>query len=132
MRILGLLLIAILAVWIQGYHLGADDAAIYVPGIKKVFDPDLYPFGAEFFQSHAHLTFFPNLIGGSARLTHLPVDVAIFLWHIAGAFLLMLASWRLVCACFENNYARWGGVALLAAPLSVPVAGRRWRSPIPT
>jgi len=121
--ILGLFFIAIVAVGVQGYHLGADDAAIYVPGIKRVFDPALYPFGEEFFQSHAHLTLFPNLIGGSARLLHLPIDVAIFLWHVGGAFLLMLAAWQLVCACFENSYARWSGVALLAAVLSVPVAG---------
>jgi hypothetical protein len=121
--VIGLLLITAAAVCVLGYHLGADDAAIYVPGIKKVADPDLYPFGVEFFQTHAHLTLFPNLVGGSARLTGLPVDLAIFAWHVAGVFLLMLASWRLVCACFQNEPARWGGVALLAAVLSVPVAG---------
>jgi hypothetical protein len=121
--VFGLLSITALAVCIQGYHLGADDAAIYVPGIKKVADPDLYPFGAEFFQSHAHLTFFPNLIGESARLTRLPVDAVIFVWHVFGVFLLMLASWQLLCACFHNRSARWSGIALLAAVLSVPVAG---------
>ena len=121
--VLGLLSITALTVCVQGYHLGADDAAIYVPGIKKVADPDLYPFGAEFFQSHAHLTLFPNLIGESARLTRLPVDAVIFIWHVFGVFLLMLASWRLLCACFHNRSARWSGIALLAAVLSVPVAG---------
>ncbi len=49
--VIGLLLITVLAVCVQGYHLGADDAAIYVPGIKKVADPGLYSFGNEFFQS---------------------------------------------------------------------------------
>jgi hypothetical protein len=103
--------------------LGADDAAIYVPGIKKVADPQLYPFGAEFFQTHARLTLFPNLVGGIARIAHMPIDLAIFATHLAGMLLLMLASWRLVCACFENTWARWGGIALLAGALSVPVAG---------
>jgi len=108
---------------VHGYHAGADDAAIYVPGIKQVADPDLYPFGAEFFQSHARLTIFPLLVGGSARLAHLPTDWVIFGVHIAGMFLLMLASWRLVSVCFDTGAARWGGLLLLAAVLTIPVAG---------
>src|ERR1035437_4684210 len=121
--VLGLALVAALAVLIHGYHLGADDAAIYVPAIKRVADPGLYPFGAEFFMSHARLSFFADLVGYSARLSHLPVDLVIFVWHVASVFLLLVASWRLACACFRNQRARWGAVILLAALLSVPVAG---------
>src|SRR5947199_4419504 len=73
-----LLTLTALAVCVQGYHLGVDDAAIYVPGIKQAADPALYPFGAEFFQSHARLTSFPFLVGTSARLTGLPIDFVIF------------------------------------------------------
>ncbi|MES1258092.1 MAG: DUF6798 domain-containing protein, partial [Acidobacteriota bacterium] len=118
-----LMTIAALAVCIQGYHLGADDAAIYVPGIKQAADPALYPFGAEFFHAHARLTLLPELVGGSARLTHLPIDVVIFGWHLAGVLLLLFAAWQLLSACFEHDTARWSGVALLAVLLSVPVAG---------
>jgi hypothetical protein len=121
--ILRLLLITALAVLVHGYHLGADDAAIYVPAIKKVADPELYPFGSEFFLSHAHLSWFAEMVGYSARLTRLPADFTIFAWHLAGVFLLLLAAWRLAGACFRDEAARWGGVALLAALLSVPVAG---------
>ena len=119
----GLGAITALAVMVHGYHLGVDDAAIYVPAIKRVADPALYPFGAEFFMSHAHLSFFPELIGGSARLSHLPIDGVIFAWHVASVFLLLLAAWRLLGCCFENSVARWSGVAFLAATLSVPVTG---------
>jgi hypothetical protein len=112
-----------LAVLVHGYHLGVDDSAIYVPAIKRVADPDLYPFGAEFFMSHAHLSIFANLVGGSARLSHLPIDVVIFGWHVVSIFLLLLAAWQLLGSCFESSYARWSGVALLAATLSVPVTG---------
>jgi hypothetical protein len=116
-------LITILAVLVHGYHLGADDSAIYIPAVKKVADPALYPFGAEFFMSHAHLSLFANLVGGSARLARAPADLVIFLWQVAGVFLLLLASWRLLSACFQHKYACWSGVALLAGVLSVPVAG---------
>lgn len=112
-----------LAVAVHGYHLGADDAAIYVPAIKQAADPSLYPFGDAFFLSHAHLSLFPNLIGGSARLTHLPVDAVILAWHSLGIFLLLTAAWRFLGLCFQGSRARWCGVALLAATLSVPVAG---------
>jgi hypothetical protein len=114
---------AILAVAVHGYHLGVDDSAIYIPAIKRVADPSLYPFGAEFFLSHARLSIFASLVGGSARLSHLPADLAIFLWHVASIFLLLVAAWRLLGCCFASAHARWSGVALLAAALSVPVAG---------
>ena len=120
---LKLVLITFLAVLVHGYHLGVDDSEIYIPSIKRVADPELYPFGAEFFESHANLSLFPDLIGKSARLTRLPINLVIFLWHVAGVFLLLLASWRLATACFERDYARWGAVALVAGVLTVPVAG---------
>ena len=119
----GLLLLTFAAVAVHGYHLGADDAAIYVPAIKQVADPGLYPFGAEFFMSHAHLSLFPDIVGLTSRFTRIPVDSVIFLWHVGGVFLLLLAAWQLLNTCFLSLPARWGGVALLAAVLTVPVAG---------
>jgi hypothetical protein len=111
------------ALFVHGYHLGVDDAEIYLPAIKKAADPALFPFASEFFMSHAHLSFFPNLVGGFARLTRIPADTAIFLCQAAGIYLLLLAGWRLACVCFEHAPARWAGVSLLAAAFSVPVAG---------
>jgi len=115
-------LIAFLAVLVHGYHLGVDDAEIYVPAVKRAADPGLYPFGSEFFMSHARFSLFSDLVGVSARLTHLPIDFVIFSWHVACIFLLLLASWQLLHACFLNDAARWSGVALLAGALSVPIA----------
>jgi len=57
-------LLSAAAVLIHGYHPFVEDAEIYVPGIKKLLNPALYPYNAEFFASHAKLTFFPNLIAG--------------------------------------------------------------------
>jgi hypothetical protein len=108
---------------IHGYHLGTDDAAIYVPGIKRAFDADLYSFGSQFFTTHARLSLFSTLVGDSARLTHLPIDWVILLWHWAGILLLLIGAWRLLSVCFRSEWASWGGVALLAGTLSVPVAG---------
>src|SRR5215470_8729119 len=120
---LRLFLLALAAVLVHGYHLGVDDAEIYVPAVKHAADPSLYPFGSEFFMSHAGLSLFSNLVGGLARWSHLPVNFVIFAFHFASIFLLLLASWKLLRTCFTSERACWGGVAVLAGVLSVPVAG---------
>src|SRR3954451_9111668 len=56
-----------LAVLIHGYHPTAEDAEIYLPGILKLVHPSLFPRNAAFFQSHAGMTLFPNLIADSIR-----------------------------------------------------------------
>lgn len=114
---------SVTAALILGYHLGVDDAEIYIPAIKRAADPGLFPFGSEFFMSHAHLSLFPDLVGGFARMTRLPADAAIFLCQGVGVFLLLWAAWRLAGVCFQSSQARWGGVALLAGAMSAPVAG---------
>ena len=107
----------------HGYHPFAEDAEIYLPGVEKILNPQLFPVGREFFASHASLTIFPNLVAFSLRATHLPMEAGLFVWHLASVFLLLLACWELSGLCFPNARARWGGVCLVAALLTIPVAG---------
>ncbi|HZR30289.1 MAG TPA: hypothetical protein VFA76_00380 [Terriglobales bacterium] len=118
-----LLLITVAAILVQGYHPGVEDAEIYLPGILKVLHPDLYPFNQGFFASHAHMTLFPNLIAWSVRISHIPLDYALLLWQMAAIFLLLLACWHIGRLCFNSVRAQWGGVILVAALLTIPVAG---------
>jgi len=118
-----LLLLTFGAVLVHGYHPWSEDAEIYLPGVEKILHPELFPFGAQFFESHAHLTLFPNLIAVSERATHLPFDVLLFLWHVTSILLFLLACWELSGKFFANARARWAGVALEAALLTLPVAG---------
>ena len=108
---------------VHGYHPYVEDAEIYVPGIKKALNPGLYPYNAGFFASHAHLTLFPKLIAASVRITHLPFDWALLLWQFSAVFMLLLACWHLGRLCFDDPRAKWGGVALVASLLTIPVAG---------
>ena len=119
----GLLLLTLGALAVHGYHPYAEDAEIYLPGIKKLLHPSLYPTGTEFFESHASLTLFPNLIAASVRVTHIPFDYGIFIWYVASIFLLLLACWEFSGICFDTTRARWGAVALIASLLTLPVAG---------
>jgi hypothetical protein len=118
-----LLLITIGAMLVHGYHPAAEDGELYLPGIKKNLNPALYRFNDQFFMSHAHMTLFDELVAASVRLTHLPFDDVIFFWHFACIFLFLLGSWRVARICFNQERAAWGGVALVAALLTIPVAG---------
>lgn len=111
------------AIVVHGYHPGVEDAEIYLPGIQKVLNPALYPYNQEFFASHARMTLFPQLIAGSVRLFHLPLDWGVLLWHWFSIFLLLVACWHLGRLCFSSVAARWGGVALVGSLLTIPVAG---------
>src|SRR6202049_5384740 len=84
-------MLTVAALLVQGYHPFAEDAEIYLPGVEKILHPELFPVGREFFLSHASLTFFPNVIAFSLRVTHLPMAVGLFLWQ-GGAFFLLLFS----------------------------------------
>lgn len=108
---------------VHGYHPFAEDAEIYLPGVERVLNPRVFPIDREFFASHASLTIFPNLIAFSVRVTHLPMTAGLFLWHLASIFLFLLACWELTGVLFSSKQARLGGVCMVAALLTMPVAG---------
>lgn len=121
-------MLAAAALLIHGYHPYAEDAEIYLPGVLKILNPKLFPVNSEFFGEHAGHSLYPNLIAFSVRVTHLPLPWAAFLWHLVCIFLLLAASWRLASALFqgesaEERRARWAAVALMAALLTLPIAG---------
>ena len=122
-RVAALLAITCVAILVHGYHPYIEDAEIYAPGIKHILQPELYPHNQGFFLSHARLTLFPNLIAGSVRLTHVPLDWALLGWHFCTVFGLLLACWRLAALLFRNPLAAWGAVATVAGLLTIPVAG---------
>ena len=118
-----LLLLTAGALLVQGYHPFSEDAEIYLPGVEKILHPQLFPTWPIFFLSHARMTLFPNLVALSLKITHLPFETGLFLWHIASIFLLLLACRELSSLFFQSPRARWGSVCLIAALLSIPVAG---------
>jgi hypothetical protein len=117
-----LLLLVAAALLTHGYHPYAEDAEIYLPGIERILNPALFPVGQEFFQSHARMTLFPNLVALSLRATHLPFEAGLLVWHVASIFLLLLACWQLSGILFPTVKARWGSACLIAALLTIPVA----------
>src|SRR5271155_1548820 len=117
-RVLRIALLTALAVVVHGYHLGPDDGAVYLPAVLKVIHPGLYPYGAEFFQSHARLSLFTAVVGASARLSRLSPDWIIFLWHLATIFAFLFAAWQLAAVCFYSARARWSAMLSITVLLT--------------
>jgi hypothetical protein len=118
-----LLLLTFAALLVSGYHPWAEDAEIYLPGVEKLLHPELFPFNAQFFEDHASHTVFRYLIAESVRFTHLPLATVLFVLQLTSIFLLFLACWQLIGRCFPDRNARWAGVSLIAALLTLPIAG---------
>jgi hypothetical protein len=118
-----ILLLTLGAVLVHGYHPFAEDAEIYLPGIERILQPGLFPVDARFFDSYTHSSLFPRLIAESVQLSHLPLEAALFIWHLISVFLLLLGCRNLSEQCFSSEPARWAGVCTIAALLTLPVAG---------
>jgi len=118
-----LLGLTVLAIAVNGYHLGAEDQAIYLPAIKQHLNPALYPANADFFQVQTDATLTDDLIAASIRVSHLPLEWGILLWHVASIFGLLAGCLCLSRRCFPSAAGQWAGVAMVAGVLATPVAG---------
>lgn len=119
LRLVGLTAAALL---IHGYHLGVEDAEIYLPAARWFRHSQLYPYGREFFLSHGRLSAFGPILALTGKLTHLSMDWTFFAWYVGTLFATLAASWMFAAACFESARARWSAVLIMTAVLAMPVA----------
>jgi hypothetical protein len=108
---------------VHGYHPFADDAAIYVAGIRKLLDPSLYQPDAPFVLANTHLSLFAHLMAAAIRATHLRLSVVLFATYLVSIFGFLLACWLIACRLFEGAARRWSAVAVAAACFTLPAAG---------
>jgi hypothetical protein len=120
MPVLRLGLLTAAAVAIHGYHLGVEDAEIYIPAAKKLLHPNLYPYATEFFLSHGRLSLFSPILVWTSRLTHLSMDSTIALWYIVTLFATLAACWKLAETCFTSARARWCSLLMITTVLTMP------------
>jgi hypothetical protein len=111
------------AVLVHGYHPYAEDGGVYLPEIKRLLDPGLYPRGAEFVVGHLRYSLFAPMVAGLVRESRLSVEMVLLLVHAATFWMTLFAAWLLAARCFASREARGGAVALLAAWMTLPVAG---------
>lgn len=118
-----LAVLAALGLLIAGYHPGAEDDEVYLSAIKRDLNPALFPHDSDFFAVQLQATAFDKVVAASVRVTHLPLGWVILAWHYLAIYLVLLGCWRLSRRCFPDEAAHWASTALVAALLTLPVAG---------
>ena len=108
---------------VMGYHPGFEDDGIYLSAVKLQLNPTLYPHDSEFIRLQMQATVFDDLIAQSVHWTKLPVVWSELLWQFAALFLILWASRQIAARLFRQVHAQWSGVAMVAAMLTLPVAG---------
>jgi len=117
------LLLTVLGFAVMGYHPGLEDDAVYLTAIKSRLNPALFPHDAEFFQVQMQATVFDTLISQFVRLTGIPVEWSALLWQFAALFVTVWACGKIAALVFNEAYARWAAVAMVAAMFTLPAAG---------
>jgi hypothetical protein len=107
----------------MGYHPGIEDDGIYLTAVKSDLNPALYPHDADFFRLQLQATFFDKWMADFSRLTHISVAATEFLWQFISITLIVLGCWLIARLLFDEERAQWGGVAMVVAMLTLPVAG---------
>src|SRR5260370_42521993 len=118
-----LLLLTLAALLIHGYHVGIEDQGIYLPAVKQHLQPQLYPRDTELFAPQTRPTLFDEAVAASSRLTHLSLEATMLLWHLASIYLVLWGCLRIARRCFSSPQGQWASVALVAALLTIGVAG---------
>ena len=111
---------SLLVLVVNGYHLGVEDAEIYLPAAKRLRDARLYPYASEFFLAHGHLSLFSPLLALSSWMTHLSMDWTVLLWYLVTLFGTVSGCWALASACFTSDTARWTAVFVASSVLAMP------------
>jgi len=118
-----LLAFTALAFVVMGYHPGLEDDGLYLSAVKSQLNPVLYPHDASFFRTQMQATVFDVWMAGFVRLTHLSLSWAELLWQLLSIATILFCCWRIARLLFNDQRAHWAGVAMVAAMLTLPVAG---------
>jgi len=121
--ILLILTFTLLAIAVMGYHPGFEDDGVYLAAVKKDVNPALYPHDSEFFQLQLQATVFDKAVAAFIRTTGMSVAAAELLIQAASILLIIAACRAIARRLFASKTAQWAGVAMVAAMLTLPVAG---------
>jgi hypothetical protein len=119
----GVTALTFLALLVHGYHPYTEDGGVYLPEIKRLLDPGLYPHGTEFVVGHLRYSLFAPAMAWLVRESHLSLEMVLLLVHLATFWATLFAAWLLAARCYGSRVARGGAMALLAVWMTLPIAG---------
>ncbi len=118
-----ILIFTLLGFAVMGYHPGYEDDGVYLAAVKADLQPALYPHDAAFFRLQLQATVFDGALARFVHWTGMPLAWAELLWQLATIFGTLWACHSIARQLFEDARAQWAGVAMVAAMLTLPVAG---------
>jgi hypothetical protein len=83
--------LAAVGICIHGYHPYAEDAGLYLPGIKRLLHHDLYPQLTDFVTAQSRFSIFATAISGLISLSHFRVMTVMFMLYCATTWLTLFA-----------------------------------------
>ncbi|MGA2672576.1 MAG: hypothetical protein ABSE99_05045 [Terracidiphilus sp.] len=122
-NILLVLLFSTVAFAVMGYHPGIEDDSVYLAAVKNNVNPALFPHDAEFFRTQLQATFFDKWVAAFVHWTAIPVAYTELILQFASIALILFGCWSIARKLFSEVRAQWAGVAMVAAMLTLPVAG---------
>jgi hypothetical protein len=93
------ILLTVLSVVVHGYHPYAEDGGIYLSGIKRLLNPQLYPYWSDFVTAHLRFSLFAPMVAFLVRKSSLGLMTVMLLLFIACIWLTLFAGWQLAICC---------------------------------
>ena len=91
--------LTVVALLIQGYHPYAEDGGLYLPGVLKLVNPELFPTWSGFVTAQSRYSFFAPAIAAVVRLTGVSVMVCFFCVYVLSIWGTLYAGWLIVFRC---------------------------------
>jgi hypothetical protein len=123
LEFLPILAFTVLGFLVMGYHPGLEDDGVYLSAVKADLNPALFPHDADFFRIQLQATLFDGWMAHFVSWTGMSVAWAELFWQFASLFFILWASRRIAGHIFGDKRAQWAAVAMVAAMLTLPVAG---------
>ena len=108
---------------VMGYHPGIEDDGVYLTAAKADLNPALYPHDADFFRLQMQASLFDNAMAATVKLTGLRLPWVALLLQLLSITLILWACLGIARLLFAERAAQWGAVSMVAAMLTLPVAG---------
>jgi hypothetical protein len=118
-----LLAISALTFLVHGYHPFADDAGLYIAGVKKLLDPTLFPVGMRFILAETRIESFYPLVIGVTKLLHGSLEGALLLLYLMTLIAFIYGAWYVSGLITDCRFCRWTAVCLAGCLFTLPVAG---------
>jgi hypothetical protein len=111
------------ALLVHGYHPYVEDGGLYLTGVKRVLDPSLYPALTSFVTVHLRFSFYAPMVAAAVHLSHIGIMGVLFCLYVGTIWLTLFAAWQIAIRCYRSAAECFSAVSLLAAMLTVPIAG---------